>query len=176
MYSSKEAHLSDVIDILKEKLDMGGTVAFTPRGDSMLPMLRNGKDIVVLAKPNGRLKLFDVPLYRRADGSFVLHRVIDFGNDGSYVMCGDNQFKKERGIKDSDIIAVLVAFNRKGRPVTTESIVYRAYVSFWYYSRIFRRIFRAAKRSALRLFGKSPKVKADAIENEYYQEPEEEQN
>ncbi len=99
MCSSKEAQLSDLIDIIIEKLEMGGTVTFTPHGESMLPMLRDGEDVVVLSKPKGRLHLFDIPLYRRKDGSFVLHRVIDFQRDGSYVLCGDNQFYKERGIK-----------------------------------------------------------------------------
>lgn len=121
MCSSKEAQLSDLIDIIIEKLEMGGTVTFTPHGESMLPMLRDGEDVVVLSKPKGRLHLFDIPLYRRKDGSFVLHRVIDFQRDGSYVLCGDNQFYKERGIKDSDVIAVVTAFYRKGKPYTTNS-------------------------------------------------------
>ena len=50
---------------------------------------------VVLSKPKGRLHLFDLPLYRRKDGSYVLHRVVNFGSDGSYTMCGDNQFAVE---------------------------------------------------------------------------------
>ena len=172
MCSSKEAQLKDLIDIIIEKLDMGGTVTFTPHGESMLPMLRDGEDIVVLAKPKGRLHLYDLPLYRRADGSFVLHRVIDFGNDGSYVMCGDNQFRKEKGIMDSDIIAVVVAFCRKGRPYTADSILYRAYISFWYHTRPFRGAYRLAKRGAVKFFGIKPKDKKDK-ENRENQENQE---
>ncbi|MEE1319487.1 MAG: S24/S26 family peptidase, partial [Ruminococcus sp.] len=101
---NKEVSMDDIIGILTEKLESGGTVTFTPRGKSMLPMLRDGEDVVVLSKPQGRLHLFDVPLYRRSNGLYVLHRIVDFDADGSYVMCGDNQFEIERGINKEQII------------------------------------------------------------------------
>ena len=145
MCLNKETTLDAVIDIILEKLESGGTVTFTPNGTSMLPMLRDGKDVVVLKKPQGRLHLFDVPLYRRNNGQYVLHRVIDFGKDGSYVMCGDNQFAKEKGIKDEQILAVVSGFFRKGKAYQINSLRYRAYVNFWYYTRIIRRAYRAGK-------------------------------
>ena len=161
MCSSKEAQLKDLIDVIIEKLDSGGTVTFTPHGESMMPMLRDGEDVVVLSKPKGRLHLFDIPLYRRSNGAFVLHRVIDFDRDGSYVMCGDNQFRKEHGIKDSDIIGVVTAFFRKGKPYSTYSFIYRLYVNFWYYTRVFRGAYRLAKRKAVRFLGIRSKDKKD---------------
>lgn len=161
MCSNKETTLDAVIDIILEKLEMGGTVTFTPNGTSMLPMLRDGKDVVVLKKPEGRLHLFDVPLYRRENGQFVLHRVIDFGKDGSYVMCGDNQFSKEKGIKDGQILAVMTGFHRKGKAYTPNSLRYRAYVNFWYYTRMPRRVYRAAKRRVMKAFNIQPKPKKD---------------
>lgn len=145
MSLNKETTLDAVMDIIIEKLDSGGTVTFTPNGTSMLPMLRDGQDIVVLKKPEGRLHLFDIPLYRRKSGQYVLHRVIDFCRDGSYVLCGDNQFKKEKGIRDDQVIAVVIAFSRKGKVYSSETIRYRIYVNFWYYTRIFRHAFRSAK-------------------------------
>ena len=62
--NNKEIQLEDVIQIIKEKLNSGGTVTFTPHGTSMYPMLRNGEDVVVLKKPEGRLKYLDVAHYR----------------------------------------------------------------------------------------------------------------
>ena len=47
---NKEVQLADTIEIIKEKLDSGGTVTFTPNGTSMLPLLRDGEDVVVLSK------------------------------------------------------------------------------------------------------------------------------
>ena len=78
---SKEVVIDDVIDIMIEKLNSGGTVTFTPKGKSMLPMLRDGEDVVVLSKPNGKLHLFDIPLYRRSNGAYVLHRIVNFDAD-----------------------------------------------------------------------------------------------
>ena len=163
MSSSKEVQLEDLMPLIVEKLASGGTVTFTPNGTSMLPMLRDGEDVVVLSAPKGRLHLFDVPLYRRDNGQFVLHRVIDFGRDGSYVMCGDNQFQKERGIRDDQIIAVMTGFYRKGKMYRPHYLRYRAYVNFWYYTRVFRRAYRFGKRKSSRLFG-SKKKESDVKE------------
>lgn len=131
--NNREIQLEDVIQIIKEKLDCGGTVTFTPHGTSMFPMLRSGEDVVVLKKPEGRLKYLDVALYQRKNGDFVLHRVIGFEKNGEYIFCGDNQFAKERGITDDNIIAVVTAFYRKGKHYTDDSLLYRIYKSVWEY-------------------------------------------
>lgn len=162
--NNKEIALDDIIEIIVEKLEAGGTVTFTPNGNSMYPMLRDGEDVVVLTKPKGRLHLFDLPLYRRDNGKYVLHRVIDFDRYGNYVMCGDNQFARERGIRDDQIIGVVTAFYRKGKPYTMQSLRYRAYVNFWYYTRPFRHTYRFGATRAKRVFG-SPKPKQGANEN-----------
>ncbi len=158
---SKETRLDEVMDIIVEKLEAGGTVTFTPHGVSMLPMLRDGKDVVMLKKPSGRLHLFDVALYRRDNGQYVLHRVIDFCKDGSYVFCGDNQFVKEKGIKDEQIFAVVTGFHRKGKPYHVTSLRYRVYINFWYYTRPVRRVFRAVKSRVLRRFPALQKKNTD---------------
>ena len=62
MSLNKEVGLDDVMQIIAEKLETGGSVTFNPKGTSMLPMLRDGDDTVVLSKPKGRLHLFDLPL------------------------------------------------------------------------------------------------------------------
>ena len=151
---NKEFELDDLIDIITEKLNSGGTVTFTPRGKSMLPMLRDGEDVVVLTKPNGRLRIYDVPLYKRPNGQYVLHRVLDFDADGGYAMCGDNQFVLEHGIKDKDIIGVVTTFYRKGKTYRVSSLKYKAYVRFWHYTRYIRRGFKFGKKNVLRFFGK----------------------
>ena len=57
MFLNKEVGLDDVMQIIAEKLEAGGSVTFNPKGTSMLPMLRDGDDTVVLSKPKGRLHL-----------------------------------------------------------------------------------------------------------------------
>lgn len=158
MFLNKEVMLDDMVDIMLEKLNSGGTVTFSPRGKSMLPMLRDGEDVVVLSKPNGRLHLFDVPLYRRCNGGFALHRIVDFDINGNYILCGDNQFEVERGIKDSDIVAVMTAFYRKGKAYPVSSFRYKLYLNFWYYTRIIRRVYRGSKNRMKRLLKKENKT------------------
>lgn len=149
-----KAMLDDVMQIIAEKLEAGGSVTFNPKGTSMLPMLRDGDDTVVLSKPKGRLHLFDLPLYRRKDGSYVLHRVVNFGSDGSYTMCGDNQFAVEKGITDDDVIGVVTAFYRKGKPYTVDSMKYRAYLEFMFYSKPLRKVIASTVSRSKNAFSK----------------------
>lgn len=58
MSLNKEVGLDDVMQIIAEKLEAGGSVTFNPKGTSMLPMLRDGDDTVVLSKPKGRTSPF----------------------------------------------------------------------------------------------------------------------
>ena len=149
MSLNKEVQLDEVMGIILERLDAGGTVTFSPNGTSMLPMLRDGEDSVVLKSAKGKkLHLFDVALYRRDNGQYVLHRVIDFARNGDYVMCGDNQFARERGIRDNQILAVMSGFFRKGRSYTTKSMLYRLYTNFWYYSRPLRHSYTYGRNKA----------------------------
>lgn len=128
---SKSVTLSQIYDIMVEMLDSGGTVNFNPNGTSMLPTISNHGDRVVLKKPEGRLKKYQLPLYRRKDGQFVLHRVVRVYDD-SYGMCGDNQWHIEKGVKDSQIVGLVTQINRKGKIIDVEkSLFYKAYVVFW---------------------------------------------
>lgn len=125
------APLSEMIDLITESVDSGGEFRLITAGVSMKPLLRNRKDTVVLVKANKPLKKYDIPLYKRNDGRFVLHRVIGFKN-GGYVMCGDNQTVKEYGIKDDNIIAVVSSIVRNGKTIDlNKSFFYKLYVFFW---------------------------------------------
>lgn len=151
---SKQVNIDDVIELMLEKLNAGGKVTFTPRGTSMLPMLRDGEDVVVLEKPKRRLNLYDVAFYKRDNGQYVLHRVYNFEANGCYVMCGDNQFALEHGIRNDQIIAVMTAFFRKGKSYTLQSFTYRFYVNFWVTTRLPRRAFGFGSRKIKGLFNK----------------------
>ena len=102
---SKQIPLAELWPVMKEQIDSGKSVVFSPKGTSMLPLIRQGIDKVVLKKAPKELKKYDLPLYLRENGQFVLHRVVGKDKDG-YVMCGDNQFRHEHGIKHEQILAI----------------------------------------------------------------------
>ena len=81
-------------------------------GVSMLPMLKNRRDTIVVQAKTERLKRLDVALYRRGD-SYILHRVLQ-PIDGGYLIRGDNCYFDEN-LPEEDVIGVLTEFFRKGK-------------------------------------------------------------
>ena len=122
----KEVELKEIYPFLSEMLECGNSISFKPNGTSMLPLLRQGLDSVVLAKPKNAPEKLDIVFYRRSNGQFVLHRAVKVRN-GIYTMCGDNQWEKERGITTDMIIGVVTQLNRGGAPVDINAVPYRVY-------------------------------------------------
>ena len=136
---TKSVTLSEVYDVMMEMLNNGGTVNFNPRGTSMLPTLHNDGDRVVLKKFNS-LKKYDLPLYLRDNGQFVLHRVHNINANGTFNMCGDNQWNLEKGIRPDQIIGTVISIQRSGKIIKVSNPLYRIYVVLWVKTRILRRI------------------------------------
>jgi hypothetical protein len=137
---NKRIDLDSLMPIIREQLEGGNSVTFSPRGVSMLPMLHQGRDTVTLSPIEGKLKKYDLPLYKRDNGKYVLHRIVSV-KDG--ITCvGDNQFAFERGLREDQMIAVVTSFNRNGKEISTNSTGYKLYCRFWHHTRLLRRIFR----------------------------------
>lgn len=140
---------NELYPLIEEQLAKNGEIRFKPRGTSMLPLLRQGKDEVVVSKFDGELHKYDILFYRRADGDFILHRLIGFDKDKNPVMRGDNQFDKEYGITTSNVIGVVSSVIRNGKRIESGT---SQFVLWVFYSRIYvcsvavlrkiRRIFR----------------------------------
>ena len=132
--------------IITEKLNAGATVTIQPRGTSMLPLIRQGQDEVILKKPTGRLKKYDIPFYKRESGQFVLHRIVKVRKN-DYVLCGDNQTEYEYNITDDMILAVVDAIIRDGKTIPVTDKEYLSYCK--------KHLSKTKKR---RLIGKLKKV------------------
>lgn len=141
-----------MMPIMQEILDNGGEVRFTVTGNSMFPMLRHGKDIVVLKKAPRRLKRYDIPLFQRDNGKFILHRIIRVHRN-SYTICGDNQTHLEHGINDNMIIGVVTGFVKDGTYTPCEDQGYRRYVKWRCRSRLFRHYGTKLKQIWSKLYG-----------------------
>ena len=136
--------------LIRERLAQGQSVSFSPRGTSMLPMLRQGVDSVMLSPVTGRLKKYDLPLYRRDDGQYILHRIVKVGR--TYTCIGDNQFELEPGVRKDQLIAVVTAFTRGKKLHSVKEPGYRLYCRVWHYSRGIRRLLRWSKRQLAKIF------------------------
>lgn len=133
-------HMDELVPIFREQLAMGHNVHFAPKGVSMLPMLRQGRDSVVLSPLPERLKKYDLPLYQRDGGKYILHRVIKVGE--TYTCVGDNQFALEKGVRHDQMIGIVTAFYRGKRMISVKSPVYQLYCRVWHYSRPVRHFWR----------------------------------
>lgn len=120
--------MQELLPFIEEALNNNKTFTIPITGTSMLPLLVEGRDTVTIKKCEATLKKGDLPLYRRQDGSFVLHRVVSVDADGTYTMCGDNQFLKEKGIEHTAIIGVVTAITRNGKTFSVDSKKYQLYV------------------------------------------------
>ena len=125
----KKISLDEIYPIIKEKIANDGTVQLPITGTSMLPLLVWGRDSVELIKCDNPQK-YDIIFYRRDNGQFVLHRIVDKEKNG-YVLCGDNQWNKEYNIQDHHIIGVVKSITRNGKIFSVDKTVYKIYVKIW---------------------------------------------
>ena len=114
----------------EEVLAKHGKLIYTCVGTSMFPMLRPRKDLLIIERPKRPIQKYDVLLYKRDSGKYVLHRVLKTKND-EYVLCGDHQWRREYGIKDRQVIGVLTAFIKDGKEISITDKYYRLYVHLW---------------------------------------------
>ena len=119
---------SDFLEVLSESFKRGQDVVFTPTGTSMLPMLDGENDKVTFSPAPEKLRKYDVAFYkRRKTDQLVLHRMVGFDKDGSYIFSGDNQDYYEYGVEDKDILALMTSFTHNGKKHSITDFSYRFY-------------------------------------------------
>ena len=115
--------------VIREVLEHDSQVTLTASGKSMEPMIHDGRDNVILRRPDKKLSKGDVVFYKRSSGRLVLHRIVGKDENG-YILCGDNQWSKEYGIKEEQIIAVLDSVEKNGRIFKADGIFFGIYRLF----------------------------------------------
>ncbi len=106
-----------------------GQLIYTTRGVSMYPLLRQRKDIVVIETPKEHCKKYDTVLFLRANGKYVLHRILrDYGN--TFWIVGDNCTSGEM-VREDQIIGVMKSVKRGGRTIHVTDWHYRLYTHIW---------------------------------------------
>lgn len=138
---SCEVHLADFYPLIQETLANGGTFSLTITGSSMYPFIVGQRDKVTLSPIKRALKKNDLPLYRRDDGRFILHRIVRVEKDGTYTCCGDHQTCLEKGLRRDQMIGIATEYIRKGKRITDKNILYRIYRTVWTWVRKYRWVF-----------------------------------
>ena len=137
-----------------EKLREGGAVTFSPKGTSMLPMLRSGLDSVTLKKPPAKLKRGTVALFISSgseERKYILHRLVRIKN-GEYTFCGDNRLTADSPVPYENVLGVVTEFVRKGKKRSIRSFIYGLY-SFYMVSTVgIRRFTLRLERSVYRIW------------------------
>ena len=108
-------------DIIRDK----GVLVYTSVGDSMYPLIKKG-DLLVIRAVNAPLKKYDIPLYKRDSGQYVLHRIIKVRKN-DYLICGDNRCLTESGITDRHVVGVLTEIIRNGERISVYDKRYALY-------------------------------------------------
>lgn len=131
IFLNKRVAMSEISPLMIEILQNGGEVIFTITGCSMLPMLYHRRDKVRLVKPQQMpLKKYDIPLFTRQDGKYILHRIVEVKAEG-YVVIGDNQCVKEYPVLPLQILGVVKGFWRNGKYSSCDDFGYRVYCRLW---------------------------------------------
>ncbi len=125
--------MSDIPEMtsIKEILDTYGKYAGLTSGTSMLPLLHQGKDNIIVVKNTERLKKYDVALYVTPQGKYIMHRVVEV-HDDHYIITGDNLLAREH-VTDDMICGKLIGFYKNGKHYVDceNSKAYKAYSRIW---------------------------------------------
>ncbi len=120
---SKAVTLNEIQPFIEEILENGGSFSFMPKGKSMLPLIIEGSTKVAVSPVSCPLKKYDIILYKRADGQFVLHRIVKAKNE-VYTLCGDNQVVYEHNITKDMVIGIVTAINTDGKNINSNNLWY----------------------------------------------------
>lgn len=109
---------------IEELLEKDGYYISTSKGSSMLPLLRDAQDTIIIRKKDTYNK-YDIVLYTH-NNTYILHRIIR-RLDQTFLIRGDNCYYNEY-IPDKDIIGVLDECYRGEKKINLNSLSYKLYV------------------------------------------------
>lgn len=105
-------------------------MVYTAVGFSMMPLLRQRRDIIEIRKKEpDRCKKHDVVLYKRGE-MYILHRILKVLPEG-YLIAGDHNTFVERDVTDGMILGVMTRVIRNGKDIYMDNPWYRLYVHLW---------------------------------------------
>ena len=118
----------------EEELAKSGRLIYTNKGISMMPLLREKRDVMIIEKCSPcDIKRLDAVLFMRMTGdekAYVMHRVLRLEPDGSFFIAGDNCISGEN-VRPEMILGRLTGVIRDGKRIDVKSKRYLFYVHLW---------------------------------------------
>ena len=142
MQKSISYKVEELVPVMLDLFAEGKKVIIYATGNSMAPLIRNRKDSIVLSAYKGeKLGVGDMVFYKRKNGRYVLHRIVDITADLKFITLGDNQIKAEETVDIKQIVAWPVAVIRGEKEVSLTSKCYKLYKKLWSKKSVIRWIY-----------------------------------
>ncbi|MBP3899846.1 MAG: hypothetical protein J6D53_00055 [Blautia sp.] len=127
-YKEPQVKIYSFEELLSEK----GYIVYTNVGTSMLPLLRERRDIIDIRPLDAPPRKYGVLLYKRGS-TYILHRVIKVLPGGKgYWIAGDHNVFIERDVTDRMILGRMTRIIRDGREIKVdEDLRYKLYSRVW---------------------------------------------
>ena len=123
--------MSDQKPTAEEALATGKMLHINPQGNSMLPLIREGRDSVYIRKASlAEVRKGDVVLCRDENSRLVLHRLCKKTPTGFY-MVGDHQLISAGPYEERQLLGKMVAMERNGKYIDCSRFSMRLYSRLW---------------------------------------------
>jgi hypothetical protein len=110
---------AELIHEIGKLIEEGQEVIFKPKGVSMLPFIRGGRDSVLLRKAD-ELKVGDIALAEISEGRYVLHRIEKIEGE-VVVLMGDGNLVGREKCRRKDVMAIAVKIIKDRREIDCQS-------------------------------------------------------
>lgn len=126
--------MNEKFSSFEKELEESGKLIYTNVGISMLPLIHENRDVMVIEKRTGAPKKLQAVLFRREGmegrGKYVVHRILKVRKNGDCFIAGDHDYAGEI-VKPEQILGVLTTVVRDGKPVKFCGFRYWCYLHLW---------------------------------------------
>ena len=120
-----------MMEEIRGMVSEGLSVTISVKGNSMNPFIVDGRDQITLGPfKEGELRRGCVALVRDVRGEYLVHRIISREGD-TVILLGDGNLCMTEKALVSEVIAIVRSIERKGRNISTDSFIWRAYSWIW---------------------------------------------
>ncbi len=141
----------------KTELEKTGVLIYTNKGVSMMPLLRQDRDVMVIHHKTDNFKKNDAVLFIRDNGQYILHRIRKVLDNDKYYIIGDNCVRGEV-VNKSQIIGILSKVKRDKKTVDLSDFSYKLYVLLVPIRRFFFLHFRFGMYVLRRIYHKLKRI------------------